>query len=232
MDFDNAGIGLQSHLQVAFERAQKVRHARRINLQLVGRDPERIGRGHVAFAAKFHATIQVQLLDHLQGQQIALQDFDFGIQVGRIVVVGGRSRVLEIDEAGIKLVDRDAAGGIVDRCHAQGSDQHQQEDHHHTRKRHKFALDENAQVFAQNRVIGGKWGIDTGAYLLTELHRRNRLQFANRLAVGGDQRSWFHLYSLPSSPAPSTLQAPTRASGRWDQRTKTVPRIHPTTMSG
>ncbi len=77
------------------------------------------GRG---LSGKLGAAIQIEFADHLHGQKIALQNFNFCFEFGGIVVVETeRGRVLEI-EAGIRLVDFDRATCFVHRRHLQAGD--------------------------------------------------------------------------------------------------------------
>ena len=84
-----------------------------IDLQRVGRQLQR----RRSPAVRSPGMIQVQFLDHLQCKQITLQDLDLGVQFGGIVVVEAEGGgVLEV-QGRVRLVDRNAAVGLVNRRH-------------------------------------------------------------------------------------------------------------------
>ena len=59
----------------------------------------------------------------MQGQKIALQNFYFCVEFGGIEIVEVESwRIIEIDQAGIRFVDGNAAARLIDWRHLEAGD--------------------------------------------------------------------------------------------------------------
>ena len=108
------GASVTFRLPRKLESKAEVRLA--IGLQRIGGKIERRGQSR-RFSAELGPAVEAQFLHDLQGQKIALQNHYFGFQLGGIVIVnveGGR--IAEVDQAGIRLVDFDAAARLINRA--------------------------------------------------------------------------------------------------------------------
>ena len=139
MNINDASIGNESYTQAAFEGSQNCRGACRIGLQSIR---SQVRRG-IRRASELRALVQVQLLDHLQREQITLQNSDFGIKIGGIVVIHSQSAagVFEVNQPGINFIDRDPTARFVNRGCLQGGDRDQRENSHQAEQHRKFELD-------------------------------------------------------------------------------------------
>ena len=64
----------------------------------IGGKIERRGQGR-CFSAEIRPAVEAKILDHLQGEKIALQNFYFGFQFGGIEIVDVEGwRVAEVDQ--------------------------------------------------------------------------------------------------------------------------------------
>ena len=190
---DDARIGSQRDLQVAFDSGQQDGGSRRIGLQRIRSEVERGGQSH-RVSTELGTPVQTQFLDHLQGKQIALQNLDFGLQFRGIVIVQvKRGRIVEIDQAGIRFIDGDAAAGFVNGGHLEAGDGDYGEDRQQTGENRPFALHQDADVFAECRFLRERFGIDAWADGSSEFRVRCRLHLAS--VIGLNQRSGIHALS-------------------------------------
>ncbi len=75
-----------------------------------------------SLACELRPPVEVEFADDLGSQQIALQNLEFGLQFGRIVVIEAEGgRILKIQSC-IGFVDFNRSAGLVDRCHLQAGD--------------------------------------------------------------------------------------------------------------
>ena len=86
-----AGVGNKSDVEVAPKASQQRRSTVRIGLQRIG---DQIGLLLIGTTAELGTLIEIQLPDHLQRHQIALQDADLGVEIALVVVVDHRRRSL------------------------------------------------------------------------------------------------------------------------------------------
>ena len=137
-------------------------------------------------AAELGALIEIKLADHLERQQIALQNADFGVEIALVVIVDDRHRVFEGDEIGIGFVDDDLSNRLVDGSLAQAGDGNGDKNANHDAGHQPFSLDENAEIFAQSRFLRRQNVIKRGADRLEEFSRFAGMQLAQSVAVSGD----------------------------------------------
>src|SRR5713226_9824727 len=149
-------------------------------------------------AAVLGALVEVQLPDDLQGEQVALQDASLSVEIGLVIVVHDRHGILEGDEIRVRLVDGDATDSLVHRGLAEAGDGDRGENAHHAGDYDPLALEEDAQVFAQGRLLGGQHGIKPGANRLDEFSWLGRLDIAKHFVVW-NQGPQCHCYSLKST---------------------------------
>ena len=101
MDLDDARVGNQSDAKVSAKGSQQRRGAVGIRLQRIG---DQIRLSLIGMAAELGAPIEIQLPDHLQRHQIALQYADLGIEIALVVIIDHRPRIFEGDEIGSALL--------------------------------------------------------------------------------------------------------------------------------
>ena len=92
VDFDDSGIGNQSDPKTALKSCEQGGGLFRVRLQRIGGEAQRVWMESASPPPNSGLLVEIQLLDHLQGQQIALQNSYFGIEVGGIVVVRRQCR--------------------------------------------------------------------------------------------------------------------------------------------
>src|ERR1019366_9129020 len=163
-------------------------------------------------ATELRALVQIELADDLEGKEIALQNTDFGIHIALVVVVDNRHRVFERDEVGIGFVDDDLGGRVVHGNLPEAGDGHDCENPRYTREDQPFALDEDAEVLAQRRLLRRQHVIKRGAGRLDEFSRLGGLELAH-VAISWDVISWnkgaqCHRYSLAAETALRRRGAP------------------------
>ena len=86
MDFHDAGVGEEGDLEISFEGRQQRRGSRRICLQRIGSQIQRRGKRR-RFPSEIRPLIEVQFLNDLQRQEIALQNLNFRFHFRGIVIV-------------------------------------------------------------------------------------------------------------------------------------------------
>ena len=104
MNLHDPGVRNQTDVETAFKAREQRRDVAGIALQRVG---DKVRLLWIGMAAEFGALIKIQLADHLQRHQIALQDANFGIQFGLIVIIHHRLGIFEGYEIRIAPVDHD-----------------------------------------------------------------------------------------------------------------------------
>ena len=195
------GVGRERDIQIAAETAEQCGGSGGVGLQRVWGKIERRGQSR-RFSAELGPAIQAQFFYYLQGQKIALQDHHFGFEFSWIVVVNvERRRIAEVDQAGIGLVDFDAAARLIDRRHLEAGDGDDGEDGDQAGENRPLALDQNANIFAERGFLGRQFRVDARADRPAKVRAR-RLHFANGWVIGLYQRSGIHAFSSTSSQKP------------------------------
>ena len=75
-------LGIRATWSLPWKARQQSGGAARIGLQRIG---DQIGLFLIGMSSELGTLVQVQLPDHLQRHQIALQDADFGVEIALVV---------------------------------------------------------------------------------------------------------------------------------------------------
>ena len=207
---DDVSVGGECDFQIAPETGEQSRSPAGVGLQRIGGEIERRGQRR-GFSAELGPAVEAQILHYLQGKKIALQNLHFGFQFGGIVIVNVEGwRIAEVDQAGIRLVDLDAAARLIHRRHLEAGDGDHGKDGEQAGENRPLALHQNANIFAERRFLRRQFGVNARAARSPKVRTRG-LHFANDWIIGLHQRSGIHAFSSTSF---QTLFWPGVASGR------------------
>src|ERR1700756_2024735 len=106
--------------------------------------------------AEFRQSIEIQLLDDLQGEQIAAQNAYFSVQVGRIVIIRPSGSLAKAGQHGIRLIDGDASHRVINWRGPQGRNQRGPENKGQGSQDDPYALDQHTQVVTEDGLMAGK----------------------------------------------------------------------------
>src|ERR1700727_2229823 len=129
--------------------------------------------------------IEAQALDHLQGNQVTLQNFDLGVEFGGVKVIESYSAAaVHAGEAGVHFINGQSSAGVVDRGHAEAGDGDDRENRQETCGDRPLMLAEDAELLPQCGALRRGLGIEVRVQGPSELNICSGLHFTNNGAAG------------------------------------------------